>query len=201
MIEIGVILAGGQGRRLGGVDKARLELGGVALHAIVAGKLSRSCKSLVVAAPVKPLWADAAGIGFVQDVSAPDGTSLGPVGGLLGALRYLASAAQDGCLVTAPVDVPFFPEVVIGALSEGLHGHRGAVLRAAGRLQPVFGAWRATVLADLEALVWNENEFALHRIVDRLGAAIIDCDDAGDAFLNINTADDLNRARNLADGQ
>ena len=103
--------------------------------------------------------------------------------------------------MTAPVDVPYFPEALIGALRAGLHGHKGAVLRAAGRLQPVFGAWRATVLADIEALVWKENEFALHKIVDRLAIAIIDFDAAADTLLNINTPEDLALARRQAEGR
>ncbi|KCZ46659.1 MULTISPECIES: molybdenum cofactor guanylyltransferase [unclassified Hyphomonas] len=198
MIDLGVILAGGQGRRLGGLDKARVTLGGEALHEIAAGKISGLCRLIVVVAPDKPDWADAAGIGFVPDATGAGGHALGPAGGLLGAVRSLASQAPEGRLVTVPVDAPFFPASIVSALLEGQGDHPGAVARANGRLQPVFGVWSASILEDLEHLVLQANERALHRIVDRLGAAVIDIGAGEDAFLNINTPEDLARARILA---
>ena len=198
MIDLGVILAGGQGRRLGGVDKASLMLGNATLHEIVADKLSGACRSLIVVAPDKPVWADSAGIRFIPDATSSGGKSLGPAGGLLGALRHLASYAPAGRLVTAPVDAPFFPETVAGILSGAIRDEPGAIVRANGRLQPVFGIWSAAVLADMERLVFGANERALYRIVESLRAAIVDVETGDGAFLNINTPEDLERARKLA---
>lgn len=197
MSPLGVLFAGGQGRRLGGIDKGALELGGAPLYEIAIRKMRSHCGALAVVSPDKPAWAEAAGASHVADVLSPKGAALGPAGGLLGALRHLAAASPDGRLITAPVDAPLFPDSIFPKLTAALQTHPGAVIRTSNGLQPVFSAWRASALPRMENLVLEVRERALYRIAEELGAAVIDFDAGPRAFLNINTPDDLDRARKL----
>jgi len=199
VIDLGVILAGGQGRRLGGTDKGALKLGEVAFHDIVIDKLARCCRSLIVVAPELPAWADGSRIGFSADVLSAKGASLGPAGGLLSALRYLNAQNPAGRLFTAPVDVPFFPDTLAGLLDAGIGTAHAAVAQVNGELQPVFGVWSAAALPELEQLVALGQERALYRIVDKLGAKVVEIQAVDDEFLNVNTPEDLARARILFD--
>lgn len=199
MIELGVLLAGGRGRRLGGIDKASLKLGETLFHDVIIGKLSTSCQSIVVVAPEKPAWADAAGVGFCGDALSATGAPLGPAGGLLGALRYLQDCFPNGRMFTAPVDAPFFPPGLAVQLAAAQGAHPGAVAQIKEQLHPVFGVWSASALSALERLVVEGHEKAMHRIVERLGAKIVDIQASEDEFLNVNTSEDLERAQSLID--
>lgn len=100
-----LILAGGQGSRLGDVRKAGLRIGGITLLERVARRL-HNIPILLATGPGNPP-------GFGLGVEIPDDSAAheGPIAGISAALRHLAPrAAPDDLLLTLAVDTPFLPE-------------------------------------------------------------------------------------------
>ncbi len=130
----GLVLAGGQGRRMGGADKALLPFADGTLLDQAVARLGPQVDRLAVSANGDPARLSRFGLPVL-----PDDTPLGPLSGLLVGLRW---AAAEGAthLVTVPVDAPFLPGDLVPRLL--LAGDGGpAVAQAGGRLHPVCGLW------------------------------------------------------------
>ncbi len=194
---IGCILAGGRGLRLGGRDKAVVELAGGPLWSLVAAKLTGKVDALAVLAPERPAWLERdSSIAFIAD-QVPGQESIGPAGGLLAALGFAHYRhGGESAVLTAPVDAPFFPDELPELLKESIGQAKAAIVEADGRLHPTFGLWTCAALEDFRACV-DEGELALHKIADRLGARRVSIEAGSDRFLNINTPEDLDRAESL----
>jgi molybdopterin-guanine dinucleotide biosynthesis protein A len=136
----GVILAGGQGRRMaGGADKALLTLAGAPLLAHVIDRLEPQVERLALSANGDAGRFARFGLPVLADEEAA-----GPLAGLVAALRWAAPLGASAVL-SAPVDGPFLPpdlcpRLCLAAESapEGL-----ALASAGGRLHPTYGLRRA----------------------------------------------------------
>ena len=141
-MSIGVavaILAGGEGKRLGG-DKPLRELSGERLidHGVRLARQWSEIAAISVRGPAQ-----------VQPVAAPvliDEPDIeGPLGGLISALRF-AEARECDFLLTMPADMPFLPDDLLDRLT-GAIGERGCALAASGgHVHPVCGLWRTASL-------------------------------------------------------
>ena len=186
----GLVLAGGLGRRMGGVDKGLQPYAGgpLALHALhrlepQVGRVMISANRHVerYAAFGAPVWAD----------ELPD--YAGPLAGFHAGLVHCTTP----WLVTVPCDSPQFPRDLVGRLAAAVVTQEAEIALAATsesgsiRLQPVFCLLRADLRTSLERFVASGQ-----RKVDRWTAAhrcaIVVFDDA-DAFANANTAEELRR--------
>lgn len=193
MAVMGCLFAGGKGRRLGGRDKALIELAGRPLWRRATERVAPLVDAMVVTAPVKPDWCEEKEAPeFIAD-GAEEGHSIGPAGGLLGALRACKDRLGDGgCVVTVPVDAPFFSRNLCRRLIE-FHNECAVVMaQHDGMLQPAFARWSVSAIPTIEQAV-AEGEFALRVIAGKAGLATHDHPDARD-FFNINRPEDLARA-------
>jgi len=193
---LGVILAGGLARRMGGGDKGLLDLGGQSLLGEVIARMAPQCAGLVLNAN-----GDAARFaGFGLPV-IPDGIDGFP-GPLAGVLAGMARAAELGQshILTAAADTPFLPRDLGPRLRDALRPDRPIALAATreeGRVirQPVFGLWPVALRDDLRAAI----EGGLSKIVlwtDRHGTALAEFDTGPPhPFFNVNTPEDLAEAR------
>ncbi|MAK60828.1 MAG: hypothetical protein CMK09_07605 [Ponticaulis sp.] len=194
---IGAILAGGKGRRLGERDKALIELNQTPLYEYATRKLSAMTDELIILSPERPSWIEnCEAVRWVQDEQFPE-TEIGPAGGLLAALSGASQThGASSWVVTVPVDAPFFPETLLDRLAGALDDKaRVAIVRCDGRLHPTFGLWSADLVDEVRQLVEDGNR-ALHRIATEVGAIEV-LFDKPEAFLNINTLEDLARAETL----
>ncbi|MCI4646381.1 MAG: NTP transferase domain-containing protein [Hyphomonadaceae bacterium] len=198
MTVIGCVFAGGKGRRLGGRDKAQLMLDGVPLWQRVIHRLESMVDQLIVTGPTRPDWAlEGSRYRFVADIQV-NGEPVGPAGGLLAALEWgLDQAGPETRVLTVPVDAPFYPVDLYAGLAAGQGAAPVALVEAGARLQPAFGLWSCAVAQDVRKYVEDGN-FALHAIARQTGAATVRFDVKDEAFLNINTPEDLARAESLA---
>jgi molybdopterin-guanine dinucleotide biosynthesis protein A len=190
----GVILAGGQGRRLGGADKALLDLGGQTLLARAVARLGPQVEDLALSANGDPARFSAFGLPVLADA-----VSLGPLSGILAALDRAADLGATA-VVSVAVDTPFFPEDLVPRLlwaaeaaPEGL-----ALAETAGQVHPTFGLWPAGLRPDLRATL-ARGESRVLAFADRHGAARAPFADDS-AFLNVNTPADRHRAEALLRG-
>ena len=177
----GVILAGGQGRRMGGTDKALLPLSGRPLVSHVQERLAPQVEDLALSAN------GAAGrFAFTGLRVLPDHVSQGPLSGILAALEWAEGA---DAVVSAAVDTPFLPCDLVPRL--WLAGEGGlAVAESGGRIHPVCALWPRSLAPDLRAFL-SSGGARMMEFCDRNGAArALFAPETPDPFLNINTPDD-----------
>lgn len=176
----GVILAGGLGRRMGGVDKGLQLLAGRPLAAQVAERFAPQVDELFINANRNPEAYAALGYRVLPDL-VPD--FAGPLAGLHAAL----TAAKHPLLATAPCDSPFMPADLVAQLAAALaeSGADIAVARAADRLHPVFCLCRRSLLPDLAAYLADGGR-KVQEWQRRHALAVVDFADAA-AFANLNS--------------
>ena len=181
----GVILAGGQGSRMGGVDKGLQAFRGRPMVAHVIERLAPQVEELLVNAN-RNLDAYAA---YGHRVIADE--VQGFAGPLAGFERGLAHAAGE-LVVTVPCDSPFLPADLVRRLREGLGARdaRVAVARTGDQAHPVFCLMRRDVHASLVEFL-GSGQRKIDKWYASLGAVEVAFDDEADAFLNINTREEL----------
>ncbi len=181
----GVILAGGLGRRMGGVDKGLQLLNDKPLALHVAERLAPQVDELLINANQNAERYAIFGYRVVAD-QIPD--FAGPLAGLHAAL----SAAKYPLVATAPCDSPFLPADLIFRLFSALTAANAdfAVARTFEQAHPVFCLCRNTVLPHLtDYLASGERKFA--RWYATLNSVEVAFDDEAEAFENINTREEL----------
>ena len=185
-----VVLAGGEGSRLGGGKPLKM-LGGKRLidH---AEALACQWSGIVAVAVRSP-----AQVGRTRFVRIIDEPAIdGPLAGLAAALRF---ARNNSCevVLTIPVDMPFLPSDLGDRLSAAIDGHSAALAGLGGRLHPVCGIWRVTVLKALPDYLASGRR-SLRGFAETTGFREVEWPTApSDPFFNINSADDLNFAERM----
>jgi molybdopterin-guanine dinucleotide biosynthesis protein A len=181
----GVVFAGGQGRRMGSVDKGLVELDGRALVAHVIERLAPQVGALIINANQNRDRYSTFGHPVVADV-IPD--FAGPLAGLHAGM----TAATTPYVATSPCDSPFLPDDLVARLATAFDARSIdiAVARTFAQPHPVFSLVRRAVAPHLEAFLRGGGRkidawYASLRIVE------VQFDDEADAFRNINTAAEL----------
>jgi molybdopterin-guanine dinucleotide biosynthesis protein A len=186
----GIVLAGGRGSRMGGVDKGLQNHQGIplALHALL--RLQPQVGEVMINANRNlgayesmgvPVWPDA-----VADFA-------GPLAGMLVGLER----CETPYLVTVPCDTPNFPLDLVQRLSQALVAEEADIAMAATRengevvAQPVFCLLKASLLESLVKYL-NEGQRKIDRWTAQHRAATVVFDDAA-AFDNANTVEELQR--------
>ena len=197
---VAVILAGGEGQRLGGIIKANIEIGGRRLLLRVADALGARDRPILVAHGRidLPLLALPAGFQPVPDLQSD---YPGPLAGLAGAVAWLeAQGWSPNFVTTAAVDTPFFPPdfvaKAVSSLSEADAPADAMIARCAGQDYPTNAVWRfASVSALAERVRRGTAPHSLKRLGEELGARYLDWPAVAgvDPFANINTPEDLHR--------
>ncbi|HEY0032402.1 MAG TPA: NTP transferase domain-containing protein [Devosia sp.] len=195
-----LIIAGGQGRRLGGVRKADIRIGGKRLIERVAERLEGAAHTRQVATgPVQDEWLLPQGWAQVSDLAERPG---GPLAGLVAAVAALQEqGVREGILVTAAVDTPFLPQDYVTRLVEALGGAPVAFGAWGHSFYPPNAAWRLETIAHLPEKIAEVE--SLRMLQTMLGGKRVAWDESADnPFDNINTPEDLEameqRARRLA---
>ncbi len=178
-----IVLAGGAGRRLGGVDKAAVALAGETLLDRALAALA-GAERVVVVGPRRPVQqADREIVWTVED---PAG------GGPAAALMQGIGLVQQSVVMVLAVDVPFAASAV-SRLVGSLGGHDAAMLvDADGRRQPLVCAYRTNGLRARVADGPWENR-SLRALVE--GLQVLEVAAVGDESLDCDTPTDLERAR------
>ena len=195
---LGVILAGGQARRLGGGDKALRELGGKPLLAHAIERLAPQVSQIIINANGDPARFDS----FLHPVVADTVEGfVGPLAGVLAGLEWAAENAPD-CewIVTCATDAPFFPEDLVARLFEAVTQGDAelACAETNGRTHPVFGLWPVRLREDLRHALVVEELRKVDLWTARHGLASVDYPAlVVDPFFNINRPEDLERAEQI----
>ena len=182
----GIVLAGGQGRRMGGVDKGLQTLRGRPMIEWVLERLAPQVAEVIVNANQNVERYAAYGHRVVSDEV---GGFAGPLAGLHAGLK----AARHPLVATVPCDSPFLPADLVSRLASSLKENDLAVAKTGAQPHPVFALMKREVRESLEAFLAQGG-----RKIDAWYAALevveVPFDDEADAFRNINTLEELKRS-------
>lgn len=188
----GFVLAGGASRRMGR-EKAQIPWGRGTLLTHAIEQMKGAASEVVV-------------VGAVTDnlpipVIADKLRGLGPLAGIHSALTHSTS---DWNLILA-VDLPLVTPILLTWIADFRldTSQRAIVLRVKSKLQPLCGVYHRDLLLQIEEAL-ARRESSIHRLLERLSTRIIEEDQliaggfAPEMFLNVNTPEDLERARTIA---
>jgi molybdenum cofactor guanylyltransferase len=196
---IGLILAGGLARRMGGGDKARIRIGGATILERVLGRLEPQCSRVVINANGDPARFADTGLPVVAD-SVPD--FAGPLAGILAGLDWAAANVPNlAWLVSVPGDCPFLPKDLLVRLHEArlAAGTPLACARSGEWRHPVVGLWPVALREDLRRALVEDGLRKIELWTERHGVALADWPDTPvDPFFNVNTPEDAARAAEIA---
>ncbi len=187
----GVVLAGGQARRMGHVNKALMTVGGAAVIDRILARLSETCAHVMVIANDPAPYAG-------RDVPVFPDTM--PGHGALGGIHAALLNAPTSKVFVCGCDMPFISPPLIRALAERIGEKDAAVPRDGYGLQPLHAVYARRV-APLVPPFLVRGDLRLERFVGALDAVILPPEETAayaaeaEIFFNVNTPDDLEQAR------
>ena len=196
---VGVLLAGGQSRRMGGGDKCLKTVGGETLLSRVIARARPQVGPLLLNANGDPTRFSGFGLPVVADVV--EGFH-GPLAGVLTGMDWAADQVPaTRWIATFATDAPFFPLDLVDRLLAAVEEAAAelACAKSAGRTHPVFGLWPVALAGDLRSTLVDEQLrridawTARHRLVE-----VSFPTEPFDPFFNLNSPEDLAAAACLA---
>jgi len=198
----GLLLAGGQSRRMGGGDKGLQVLAGKPMLAHVRDRLAPQVGRMVLNANGDPTRFAEFGLPVVADTVTG---FVGPLAGVLAGLRWSAAVAPEARFVASvSTDAPFLPPDLVARLAVALESapRSIALARSAGELHPVIGLWPVALADDLESNLKAGMRKVL-QWTDRHGTIPVDFapypigGTTVDPFFNANTPEEMAEARRI----
>lgn len=195
---LGLLLAGGLARRMGGGDKPLRLIAGRSILAHVVDRLGPQCDGLLINANGDPARFADYGLPVIGD-SVPG--FAGPLAGILAGLDWMAeNRPGHAWMVSVAADTPFIPRDLV----QRLHGAREAAnaplacAASGGWAHPVIGLWSVALRDDLRHALTVEDERKIGRWTARHGVATVEWPvEPVDPFFNANRPDDLVEAEQL----
>jgi molybdopterin-guanine dinucleotide biosynthesis protein A len=195
----GLVLAGGLARRMGGGDKALIEVGGQTILSRVLATMAPQCAGLILNANGDPKRFASYGLPVVPD-DIPD--FAGPLAGILAGLDWMAANRPDlEWMVSVPGDCPFLPSDLVSRLhaARAQAGTPLACAKSGDWRHPVVGLWTVSLRADLRHALVDEDLHKIEIWTARHGIAIAEWPDRPvDPYFNVNTPQERERANEIA---
>jgi molybdenum cofactor guanylyltransferase len=189
---IGAIIAGGRSQRMGGDEKAFFKLSGKSILEIIIGRFDQQVDLVVINANGDGRRFSETGLTVVPDTMT---TLTTPLAGLHASLSF---ARDADFLVTVPSDTPFLPLDLALRLVEKAKGSGAAVAHSGGQDHFIVGAWRTTLVTELETVIQTQGLFRVKDWVRHVSASVVSWPHLPfDPFFNVNTLQDLKRAENI----
>ena len=181
-----VILAGGEGKRIGGGKPLKIYRG----QRLIDRAINRARSwSDTIAVAVR----DRSQLAAVAAELIPDADVAGPLGGLISGMNF-ALAQEREFLLAIPADMPFLPDDLLDGLRLAI-GHKDCALaESGGQLHPVCGLWRSNALGATLSYAASGRR-SLKGLAACVSFATVDWPtEPLDPYFNINTSEDLAEA-------
>ena len=200
---VGVILAGGLSRRMGGGDKSLRPIAGKAMLTRVIDRLRPQTDMIALNANGDPARFTDTGLPVIAD---PVAGYAGPLAGVLAGLNWASSDVKSAShIVTVASDTPFFPEDLVKQFLGANDGSRERIVLAAsdGNRHPVFGLWPLTLRDNLTKFMAETETYKVLAFVNGHDHTIVDfplqtfSGGTIDPFFNANTPDDIEIAERI----
>jgi molybdopterin-guanine dinucleotide biosynthesis protein A len=196
---LGLVLAGGLARRMGGGDKPRTKIGNTTILARVLERLSPQCVRVIINANGDPARFADTGLPVIAD-DVPG--FAGPLAGILAGLDWtVVHAPELAYVASVPGDCPFLPRDLV----RRLHQTRAeaklplACARSGQWRHPVVGLWPVALRDELRRAVTGEDLRKIELWTARHGVAMADWPaEPVDPFFNVNTPEDAAAAERIA---
>ena len=196
---LGLVLAGGLARRMGGGDKAMIRIGEKTILERVLERLRPACANIVLNANGDPARFAQYGLPVVAD-SIPD--FAGPLAGILAGLDWAATHAPGvSDMMSTPGDCPFLPWDMVERLHQARQDAKLplACARSGDWRHPVVGLWPVALREDLRTALTVDGLRKIEVWTARHGIAIADWpSEPVDPFFNVNTPEDAATAERIA---
>ena len=181
-----VILAGGKGSRLGGVDKGLQKLKNVPLVQHVINRIQPQVSRIIISANRNiNVYAEFGFPVYEDDIS----DFAGPLAGILKALQH----CDTDWLLVVPADSPFIPSDLALRLNQNIQNNKLAMPHDGKYLQPTFALIHKSLESDLKSYI-EKGERKARVWMQQQPHTIVDFSDQANAFININTEDELKNA-------
>lgn len=196
---VGVILAGGLARRMGGGDKCLLPLAGKTLLQRTIERAQPQVSSLLLNANGNSLRFARSRLPVVPDIF-PD--NLGPLAGIHAGLRWMQTDNPDAeWLASFASDTPFFPTDMVARLFAAATTQKAqlAIATSNNRVHPIFALWHASLAGKIEQQLQTGEIPRLQDWIKQQKMVEVEFTAEGyDPFFNINAPQDLYTAEPLA---
>lgn len=198
MQPAGIILAGGQSRRMGNADKPLLELDGRTLIEHAIDRLRPQVSRLAISANGDPSRYYRFGLPVLKDEKP-----LGPLAGVLAGMEWaIKQTDPPSHLITVSADTPFLPLDLVLRLELASEGETDRIVLASsdGRRHPTVCRWPLGLRLALREWIAASESHKTLGFIHRHDFALADFHGGGgaDPFFNINTPEDLEQARRRA---
>lgn len=195
---VGIILAGGLARRMGGGDKCLLPLAGKTLLQRTVERAQPQVNTLLLNANGNSLRFARTRLPVIADIYP---NNLGPLAGIHAGLVWMREHQADAeWLVSFASDCPFFPRDLVANLISAASSTQSQLVLAKSnnRIHPIFALWHSSLLEDIEGQLKSGNTPRLQDWVKLQKVAEVDFPSPNyDPFFNINTPQDLYAAEPL----
>jgi molybdopterin-guanine dinucleotide biosynthesis protein A len=195
---VGILLAGGLSRRMGGGDKCLRPLGATTILARIIARAAPQVVTLVLNANGDPARFADYRLPIVAD-SIPG--FAGPLAGILAGLDWAAASGSGASHIASfATDAPFLPRDLVARFVAAREREGADLVCAAsgGRFHPVFGLWPVALRDELRHAMDESGIRKVDAWTSRYSLAVVDYPtEPFDPFFNTNRPDDLAVAETL----
>ncbi|NBP99945.1 MAG: molybdenum cofactor guanylyltransferase [Proteobacteria bacterium] len=193
---LGVVLAGGQSKRFG-QDKSQVQLGGKILIDYILLEILDQFNEILIISNNDIKFLNSKKITKIEDYKK----DLGPLGGVLTAMKWIKKNNRDyKWISTFPSDTPFFKKKYLSNFIKNIDDKKSKLffIKSNDKRHNIFGLWSTELLDRLEDDVTNKGERKVEIWANKVGVKTINMEfKNNDPFFNINTKEDLEKAKEL----
>lgn len=193
---LGVVLAGGQSKRFG-QDKSQVQLGGKILIDYILLEILDQFNEILIISNNDIKFLNSNKITKIEDYKK----DLGPLGGVLTAMKWIKKNNREyKWISTFPSDTPFFKKKYLSNFIKNIDDKKSKLffIKSNDKRHNIFGLWSTELLDRLEDDVTNKGERKVEIWANKVGVKTINMEfKNNDPFFNINTKEDLEKAKEL----
>ena len=192
---LGVVLAGGKSLRFG-EDKSQVKLNNKSLIDHILSEILTEFKELLIVSNNSIEFNKSENISIISDFKK----NLGPLGGILTAMKWIKDNNKDyQWISTFPTDTPFFKNQILKEFHDKINLKNGKLffIKSNNTRHNIFGLWSIDLADKLEKDLENGDR-KVEDWANKVGVNIIDMQfEKNDPFFNINTKEDLEKAKDI----
>ena len=192
---LGVVLAGGKSLRFG-EDKSQVKLNNKSLIDHILSEILTEFKELLIVSNNSIKFNKSEKISIISDFK----NNLGPLGGVLTAMKWIKDNNKDyQWISTFPTDTPFFKNQILKDFHDKINLKNGKLffIKSNNTRHNIFGLWSIDLADKLEKDL-EKGDRKVEDWANKVGVNIIDMQlEKNDPFFNINTKEDLEKAKDI----
>ena len=190
---LGTVLAGGKSQRFG-EDKSQVKLDGKLLIDYILTEIIDQFKEILIVSNSQIKFENSKNISVIGDLKKDQG----PLGGVLSAMKWAKEKNNKyKWISTFPVDTPFFKKEILQKFLSEINSEESKLffIKSNNTRHNIFGIWSIDLMKKLENDL-NEGQRKVELWANSVGVKVIDIDFINDdPFFNINTKEDLEKAK------